>query len=611
MGWITILYVIIGTLSATIAGLYLGAWLVQREAWSYLMLAVLEVSIVGVAGTELWMMHAQTPMDYATALRWFQVPIWSGFVALVGLVYLRLRPRFLVLGWLAVALRTLALAAAFGSGPNLNYAALTGIERVSLLGEPVAIAIGVPNPWMAVGQASLVLAMLFIIDCGISAWRRGEGARSLALASALLVIVLIGTVQVVSVFWGFVRMPILITPLFLLLALVIGAELSLGLPRAARAERDLRLKDAALGLSEQRLSLAAEAADVGFWSLDARSKAVSATPKTRELFGLAPDGELALADFLKQVHPRDRACLEQLVEAALGTNERYRAEFRVLDADGGTRWLASLGRGVGESDGTSRTLMGVSVDITARMDQFDNICRQRTRLERLSRAETAAELSAALAHELNQPLGTILANAEAAQALLNGDSPDLDELREILADIASADHRAAEVIRHLRALVDRGEPQREPLRLDDAIVRVLELLGNEIDDLGVRVDLSLSPGLPPVQADRILIEQVLVNLVDNACAAVAENPAGQRRISVTARADAQGITVAIADNGCGLPDPQRIFDALYTTKPGGLGLGLAIVRSILSSHGGRVWAEPTPPRGATIAFSLPSGGAAS
>jgi C4-dicarboxylate-specific signal transduction histidine kinase len=183
-------------------------------------------------------------------------------------------------------------------------------------------------------------------------------------------------------------------------------------------------------------------------------------------------------------------------------------------------------------------------------------------------------------------------------------------VREILADIVTADRRAADVIRHLRGLLDRGEPQRQALLLDDAIHRVLDLVGNEIDDQGVTVDLSLASELPPVKADRILIEQVLLNLINNACEAVSGNPPGERRVSVITRTHPDGISVEVADNGCGFSDPARVFEPFYSTKPGGLGMGLAIVRSVVSAHGGRVWAQSAPARGATVIFTLPAEGAA-
>jgi two-component system, LuxR family, sensor kinase FixL len=301
MGWVTILYVAMAAFAATIAGIYLSAWLVQRDAWSYLVFVLLALSIACLLATELWMLRARTPDEYATALRWFQVPAWSGFLAIIGLVGLRFRPRFSWLGWLAVGLRTVSLAANFVSGPNLNYAALTAIDHLTLFGEPVAIATGgIPNPWMLTGQAALVLSILFVFDGGISTWRRGEGLRSLVLTISLLLGVVGATAQAVLVFWGFVQLPILVAPVFLFVAAVMGAELSFGLPRAARAEHDVRIKDAALAVNEERLSLAAEAADAGFWSLDEHSGEVWATGRTRELFGLTPGGDLRLAEFSEQ-----------------------------------------------------------------------------------------------------------------------------------------------------------------------------------------------------------------------------------------------------------------------------------------------------------------------
>jgi len=609
MSWITILWIMMAALSATIAGIYLAAWLMQRDDRSYLMLVLLAVSIAGLAGTELWMLRAQTPEAYATALRWFQVPVWSGFVALVGLVYLRLQPRFVWVGWLAVGMRTVALVATFLSGPNLNYAELSDIGYVTLLGEPVAMASGgVPNPWMLTGQAGLALLILFVLDGGVSAWRRGQGVRAIVLTISILLGVVAGTVEAVLVFWNFAELPILITPLFLFVAAIMGAELSFGLLRAARAERNVQIKEAALSIAEQRLGLAAEAADAGFWSLDLQSGDVWATAKTREVFGLAPGGQLRLEDFLQRVHQPDRARLQQVIEAAGRSNERYRSEFRIVDPDRGVRWLAGLGRSVGTAEAGGKTLMGVTVDITARKAMQDTILRQRAGLERLFRSETLSQLSVFLAHELNQPLAMILTNAEAAQALLAQAPPNLTELQETLADIVRADRRAADVIRHLRAFLKRREPKREALMLNDSIHRVLRLLGNEIDDQGVTVNLKLAPELPPVQADRILIEQVLLNLINNACEALADNPPEARRISVGTRAQADAVLVEVTDNGCGMPDPEGVFEVFYSTKPKGLGMGLAIVRSVVNSHGGRVWAESKPGAGTTVYVSLPRDG---
>ena len=216
------------------------------------------------------------------------------------------------------------------------------------------------------------------------------------------------------------------------------------------------------------------------------------------------------------------------------------------------------------------------------------------------------ELSASIAHELNQPPAMFLTNAEAAQSLLTQERPDLAEIADILTDIANADRRAADVIRRLRALIQRGAPHREHLLLNDAIHEVIGLLRNELDDQSVTIDLDLAPNLPAVRADRILIEQALLNLIINACEAVAGNPASERRVTLATSADSDAVSAAVTDNGCGVADPERIFEALYSTKSTGLGMGLAIVRSIMSAHSGHAWAEPAPVGGTTLRLSLPS-----
>lgn len=605
MDWITILWAMMAAVSSTIAAVYLLVWLKQRDAWAYLMFVLLALSIVGIAATEVWMMRSQTPEGFGTALRWFQVPIWSGFLAVVGLVYFQLRPRFIWMGCGALGLRTVALIANFGPAPNLNYLALTEIEHSTLLGEPVATVTGIPNPWMLIGQASLIMLALFILDGGVSAWRRGEGGRTMALAGTLFVLVVAGTAQAILAFWGLFQFPLLSTPLFMGIAAVMGFELGTGMLRAARAERALRVKDAALSLSEQRLSLAAEAADAGLWSLDTASGKVWTTAKTREIFGLGPDEDLRLQDLFDRVRDQDRLRLSRVVDQALRSGEKFRVEFRILHPDGSTRWLLSVGRCRAAFGGGTETLMGVTADVTARKAAEDEARRQRAQLDHLSTVATLSELSASLAHELNQPLAMILTNAEAAQTVLAQDSPDLTEVSDILADIVRADRRATDVIRRLRALLQRGEPHREDLVLNDAISEVLEVLRSELEDQGVTVDLIADPDLPAVPADRILIEQVLLNLLTNACEAVAANTPGERRVALVIRADADAVLAEMTDNGCGVPDRERIFEAFYTTKPGGLGMGLAIVRSIVSSHGGRVWAESASGRGTTFCFSLP------
>lgn len=609
MPWVTILWSMMMGICVAIAGFYLLVWLLQREVWTYLTFATLALSIAGIAATELWVLRSTTIEGYGTALRWFHLPIWSAVLAGAGLVHLRMRPRRVWLGWTACALRTVSLVPNFVTGANLNYLEITRIEHVQVMGEPVAMVSGVPNPWMLIGQISLLLLTLFFLDGTVSAWRRGERALAIAMGGSLTALLVVNTVQAILGFWGLAQFPLLLTPAFVGITAVMGFELSLGTVRATRAERALRAQDDARRVSEQRLGLAAEAADAGLWSLEQGTGRIWATAKARELFGLDAERELSLADFTERIHPDDRATVLEFIDRSLASDDKVRAEFRALHPDGSPRWLAAFGRSRATPGAGSRTLTGVTVDITLRKTTEDEARRQRLQLAHLSRVATLNELSASLAHELNQPLAMILSNAEAAQVLLARDPPDLPEVSAILADIVSADRRAGDVIRRLRAFLHSGEPHRQDLTVNDAIHQVLDLVRAELADKTVSVRLSLAANLPPVRADKVLLEQAMLNLVTNACDAMLENPPGQRQLTIATRADADVVLVDIGDNGRGLPtEPERVFEAFFTTRPDGLGMGLTIVRSIVTAHGGRIWAESTAGLGATFHLTLPTAG---
>jgi signal transduction histidine kinase len=234
--------------------------------------------------------------------------------------------------------------------------------------------------------------------------------------------------------------------------------------------------------------------------------------------------------------------------------------------------------------------------------------RSRDELAHFLRVSTVGELTTSLAHELNQPLTAILANAQAARQLL-GSGPEHDELREILSDIVEEDKRAGEVIRRLRALLRKGAPEYAPLDLNTLVAEVVGLVANDatIRNVAIRLDLASEPAR--VRGDRIQIQQVLLNLLLNAMDAMADLPAGRRLALVTtAIANEEGaVHLAVRDTGSGLSvaDPDHAFEPFYTTKPAGMGMGLSIARSIVAAHGGRIWARDNAGAGATFTFSLP------
>ena len=228
----------------------------------------------------------------------------------------------------------------------------------------------------------------------------------------------------------------------------------------------------------------------------------------------------------------------------------------------------------------------------------------RSELARAGRVTALGQLASALAHELSQPLSAILRNAEAAEIHLNNPAPDLDELREIVADIRKDDRRAGDVIEQMRSLIKRRTLQMHPLALNEVVEDVISLVHSDALARHVALDYVMTPGLPLVSGDRVHLSQVLLNLIINGMDATQASPAYNKRVVIEARPREEGrIEVAVTDSGPGLPPGaiDKVFDPFYTTKSGGLGMGLPISRTIIEAHGGRLWAERAP-EGSGLSF---------
>jgi PAS domain S-box-containing protein len=362
----------------------------------------------------------------------------------------------------------------------------------------------------------------------------------------------------------------------------------------------------ALRESEARLHLATETAGVGLWAMDPDAGSVWASAKTRELFQFDPDRPLAYQDFIKRIHPDDRDMVDRAVREAISCRRGFAVEYRVSLPDGQTRWIVSRGN-LGGPGGGPLHCTGVSVDVTDRKQAELEVLRQRGELAHVARVSMISQLASGLAHELSQPLGAILRNAEAAELFLQEPSPDLDELRAILADIRKDDHRAGGVIDRMRAMMKRREFEHRCLDLGVLVDEVVTLVRPDAERRRVRLAPETDAVLPPVQGDQVQLQQVLLNLLLNAMDALDGNPSAVRIVTVRARSAGSAVEVAVSDNGRGIPADSlpRMFEPFFTTKPQGLGMGLAICRTIIKAHGGRVWVENNAGGGATFTFSLP------
>jgi len=254
-------------------------------------------------------------------------------------------------------------------------------------------------------------------------------------------------------------------------------------------------------------------------------------------------------------------------------------------------------------------MLGVAVDITERKLAELRAAEDRAALRHMSRVSMLGQLSASIAHQLNQPLAAILGNAEAARKMLARERVDLAELREICDDIVADDNRAAEVIRRLGALYRRGDMKMEPLDLNELIRETLDLLRAEllIRHVAPRTDLALA--LPMIDGGRVQLQQVLLNLVLNAADAVSGIVIEKRSLAIRTEAAGAAVRLFVVDNGSGIVegDLGHVFDAFWSTKDGGMGIGLAICKSIVAAHYGNITVANNAEGGATFCISLPAG----
>jgi len=498
----------------------------------------------------------------------------------------------------------------FVSGASVNYSEITALRRVPVLGETVSVAEGVANPWNFLTVLSLLALLVFVADAAMTAWRRGGEARrraavvgtSIALAVALI------TSRNFLIHEGVIRAPYLITASFMIVILAMAYQLGADIHGAAKLAHDLSVSDAHLNESERRVELAAGAAELGMFEWAMSRDEMWATDKARALFGFEPGQPVSFTGVMERLHPEDRDEVRRELARSLKGGSDYQGEFRVLQRGGEVRWIAARGRVERGESGRSVLMRGVSFDVTQRRKLESATVELREELVHLSRVAMLGELSGSLAHELNQPLAAILSNAQAAQRFLGQDGAGLAEVKEILGDIVEDDKRAGEVIRRLRTLLKKDEVQRDALDVNELVREVLKLMRSDLLNRGVAVSTDLAPELPPVSGDRVQFQQVLLNLLINACDAMDHHARRGRLIVVRSAPAGSVVEVSVADQGRGVPpaELERIFEPFVTTKPQGLGLGLAVCRTIVTAHGGRIWATNNAGGGATFHFSLPA-----
>ena len=492
---------------------------------------------------------------------------------------------------------------------------------------------------------------------------------------------------------------------------------------------DLLRQQRALHKFEERVALAAEAAQLGVWEFDATTDRMWVSDKVRQLFQFPAEGEIRYVDFQKRVHPDDRAGRDRVMRRAIQTHGSYETEYRIVLPDGTIRWIGGRARCVDDGKGTLSRLLGVSMDITERKQaeqlfhlateaspsgtvlvdhqgrivlvnahaeqlfgwprdeligkeievlvperlahahpgdrsrffalpevramgagralfasrkdgsEFpveiglnpiqtphglvvlanvvdisarlaaEEVARQsREQVELLSRVSLLGEMTASLAHELNQPLAAIVNNATAAMQYLEHGRLNPEQLREILNDVVGDGRRACDIMQNVRSAIKKGSAIRGQINLNDVVKAIAHMVQPDAAAQSCKIELHLTQDLPAVEGDPTQIQQVLINLVLNALDAMRDAPPSRRVVDIATDSNGDGtIDVAVRDYGSGISETtrERLFEQFFTTKDDGLGMGLAIVRSIIEAHGGTVAAENANGGGARFHFRLP------
>jgi signal transduction histidine kinase len=366
--------------------------------------------------------------------------------------------------------------------------------------------------------------------------------------------------------------------------------------------------------SQARLELALAAGHMGVFDWDLLTGRIVWEANHAALFGLAPgefDGTYEM--YAHCVHPDDLPEVERAARDARDAHSEFDAEYRVVWPDKSVHWVAARGRYWYDDDGQATRMSGVVMDVDRRRNAEEIARRQQVELAHLLRLNILSQLASGLAHEINQPLTAISNFAGAAIQLHRSDRLAPDRAREVLSEIHQQSLRAGEIVKRLRGFMKKRGPRAAPVDVNNLAAEALALMKPELAQHEVRARLVAADGLPPVTADAVQVQQVLVNLVQNAIDAMRDTPAGRRAVTITTAGDDEQVTVRVSDTGPGVAPENllRVFDSFFSTKSYGLGMGLNISRSIIESHGGRLTAQNNPDgRGATFEFVLPLGGRA-
>jgi PAS domain S-box-containing protein len=522
------------------------------------------------------------------------------------------------------------------SNPPVWWSKSSAISRYAIAGLSVVMAVVAvrliviflhTEPFVSV----LLCTIMFV------AWFGGFGPGLFAIALSLWAFeyYLVAPINSFTVKFSSFAVEIKETPrivLFVIAALFVNllSAAQRGAAEALRRSRDdllaaiedqRRIKGA-LQQSEMYLAEAQRISHTGSFGWDISSGEIFWSEETFRIFGYGKAVSATVDMVLQRVHPEDLALVQRIIDRATSDGKDFDFEHRLLMPSGSVKHVHIVAHGVSDEWGRTE-FVGAVMDVTERKRaeealHAENAERIRAEealrnaqadLARVGRLTTMGELAASIAHEVNQPLMAVVTNADTCSRWLAKDPPDLDEARQAAERTVSAGHRAGDIIRTVRALARKATPEMTRFDINATIADVLTLTRGELQRHDILLKTELSAGLEPVLGDRGQVQQVVLNLIVNGIEAMTADRHRPRVLRVSSRmVEPDDVLIAVADTGTGL-DPTKVdyvFDAFFTTKPEGMGMGLSICRSIVEAHGGRLWASVNSPRGSIFQFTVPA-----
>jgi PAS domain S-box-containing protein len=508
------------------------------------------------------------------------------------------------------------------SDPPRWWSEPSAVSRYATAVLSVALAIGVAH-LLTVFLHTEPIASAMMSAVMFAAWFGGFGPGLLAIALAVLAIHYYVTPPVNSFApkgnlfsLEVAELPRLI--LFSIAALFI-AFLSSAQRAAAQSLR--RSRDDLLGAlahqkqidgelrrSEMYLAEAQRLSQTGSFGWSVSSGEIFWSEESFRIFGYDKTPSVTLEMILQRVHPEDRALVRRTIERASSEGKDFDYEYRLLMPDGSVKHVHVVAHAV--RDHVSQLeFIGALMDVTAAKEAGEALHKTQAELAHVTRVTTLGELTASIAHEVNQPLAAVVTNAEACLRWLDRAIPNLDEARRAVEWIIKDGNRAAEVIRHVRGLTNKTDTRKAPLDVNDVVNEVIVLVQRELLRQRVSLRTELAPALPVVLADRVQLQQVILNLIMNGIEAMLPVTGRPRQLVIRSDHDeARQVLVTVEDCGIGISaeNADRLFNAFFSTRSGGMGMGLAICRSIVEAHEGRISAANNAGPGAKFQFTLPA-----